>query len=64
MNIDKWWKAHGGAVVGFAGAAGILLTNLAPGAEAQIEPFIQDALVIIGIAGAVLHGYLRTSPGE
>ena len=61
MGISNWWAKHGGAVVAFAGASGVLIANTAPGLDAEIKPYIDMASTIVAIAGAVLHGYMRSA---
>ena len=58
--MNQWWKQHSGAILAFVGAGGALIGNFDPSLAALTEGWAQDALVFVGIFGAVLHAYLRT----
>lgn len=62
-KVETWWTKHGGAVLAFVGAGGAMVAAIAPGLEAAVGPWLQTGLIVIGIAGAVIHAYLRTPEG-
>ena len=58
--MNQWWKAHSGAILAFVGAGGALIGNFDPALAALTEGFAENALIAVGIAGAVLQAYIGT----